>query len=70
MAQPAFDTANALQAALPTVLKILPNAITAGVAIYAGANWRSYSRLPHGAWHLLLLAGSCAKRCYLALQRA
>ncbi len=37
--------ANAVQAALPTVLKILPTAITAGVAIYAGANWLSYSRL-------------------------
>ena len=45
MAQPVYETANLVQAALPVVLKMLPGAVTAGVALYAGANWLSYSRL-------------------------
>jgi len=45
MAQPVYETANIVQAALPVVLKMLPGAVTAGVALYAGANWLSYSRL-------------------------
>ncbi|KAK9827701.1 hypothetical protein WJX81_002344 [Elliptochloris bilobata] len=45
MAQPAFETANALQAALPIVLRVLPSFILATVALYATSNYISYDQL-------------------------
>lgn len=45
MAQPVFETANLLQAALPAVLRTLPSFILASVALYATTNYIQYNQI-------------------------
>ena len=45
VAQPVFETANLLQAALPAVLRTLPSFILASVALYATTNYIQYNQI-------------------------
>ena len=67
MAQPAFDTANAVQAALPYGAE---DTADGHHRRRCHLRWRQLAQLltpaPHGTWQLLLLAGFCAKGWHLA----